>query len=154
MIDAPHITETTALLTAIIPIIVPRDEIQHVMGPGIQEVMATIAAQGLAPAGPWFTHHLRRPTDTFDFEISVPVTSPVTATGRVQPSQWSAMKVARTVYHGGYEGLGEAWGEFLDWIEANGYSQTDELWERYLVGPESSDNPSGWCTELNRPLLS
>ena len=80
------------------------------MGPGIGEVMAAIAAQGLTPAGPWFTHHLRRPTDTFDFEICVPIAAPVTATGRVKPGRWPAMKVARTIYHGEYEGLGAAWG--------------------------------------------
>ena len=42
----------------------PREEIQLAMGPGIREVFAVLAAQGIAPAGPWFTHHRRRPTDT------------------------------------------------------------------------------------------
>lgn len=40
----------------------------------------------------------------FDFEISVPVTSPVAAAGRVKPGQLPATKVARTIYHGPYEG--------------------------------------------------
>jgi effector-binding domain-containing protein len=153
MLEAPHITQTTEQLAAIIHVIVPRDEIQHVMGPGIEEVMATLAAQGLAPMGSWFTHHLRRPTDTFDFEISVPLASPVSAAGRVKPGVWPAMKVARTVYQGSYEGLGEAWGEFLDWIETNGHRTADDLWERYLVGPESTPDPAAWRTELNRSLI-
>ena len=68
----------------------------------IGELLATIAAQGIAPSGPVFTHHLRRPTDTFDFEISVSVSAPVVASGRVQPGTWPAMKVARTFYHGAY----------------------------------------------------
>ena len=152
MLDTPQIIQTTTQLTAIIPMIVPREEIQSVMGPGIQELLATIAAQGIAPAGPWFTHHLRRPTDTFDFEISIPVAAPVTAAGRVLPGQWPAMKVARTVYHGPYEGLGEAWGEFIEWIEANGHAPAPDLWECYLAGPESSPDPADWRTELNRPL--
>jgi effector-binding domain-containing protein len=62
------------------------------------------------------------------------------------------MTVARTVYHGDYEGLPVAWAEFKEWIEANGHSCAVDLWERYLVGPESSDNPADWRTELNRPL--
>ncbi len=154
MLEPPQIIQTTAQLTAIIHVIVPREEIQKVMGPGIQELLATIAAQGIAPAGPWFTHHLRRPTDTFDFEISIPVAAPVAAAGRVQPSQWPAMKVARTVYHGAYEGLGEAWGEFIEWIETNGHTPAPDLWECYLAGPESSPDPADWRTELNRPLTS
>ena len=154
MIQTPYITETSDLLTAIIPIAVPRNEIQHVMGPGIQEVMSTIASQGLAPIGPWFTHHLRRPTDSFEFEICVPIASPVVVTGRVQPSKWPATKVARTIYNGPYEGLAEAWGEFMEWLVANGYKRTSDLYERYLNGPESSADPSDWSTELNQPLES
>ena len=153
MLETPQITQTTAQLTAIIHVTVPREEIQNVMGPGLHELMAAIAAQGIAPTGPWFTHHLRRPTDTFDFEISVPVSAPVAAAGRVQPGEWPAMKVARTIYHGPYEGLGEAWGEFIDWIEAHGHTPAPDLWERYLAGPESSPDPAKWRTELNRPLL-
>ncbi len=152
MIDAPQIIQTTAKLTAFIHVIVSWDEIKNVMGPGIQELMAAIAAQGVTPAGPIFTHHRRRPTDTFDFEISVPVSAPVTPAGRVQPGEWPAMKVARTVYHGPYEGLGDAWGEFMEWIAAAGHAQAQDLWECYLTGPESNPDPATWRTELNRPL--
>ena len=90
--------------------------------------------------------------DIFDFEISVPVTAPVAAAGRVKPGQWPAMKVARTLYHGPYEGLGEAWGEFMDWIKANGHTPRADLYECYVAGPESSPDPATWRTELNRPL--
>jgi effector-binding domain-containing protein len=153
MIDAPQIIETTPQYYAGIHIVVPRDEIQNVMGPTIGEVFQAISAQGVAPVGPWFTHHFRRPTETFDFEVCVPVAAPITAAGRVQPGEWPAMKVARTVHQGSYEELGEAWGEFLDWIETNGYKTADELWERYLVGPETDSDPAAWRTQLNRPLV-
>jgi len=152
MIEPPKIIRTTSQLTAVIHVTVAREEIQSVMGPGIRELMAVIAAQDLAPVGPWFTHHLRRPTDTFDFEISVPVSAPIAAAGRVRASAWPAMKVARTVYHGPYEGLAEAWGEFIEWIEANGHRQAEDLWECYLVGPDTSPDPGTWRTQLNRPL--
>lgn len=62
------------------------------------------------------------------------------------------MKAARTVYHGDYEGLGNAWSEFLDRIEKNGYSTTEDFWERYSTGPEASDDPAKWQTELTQPL--
>lgn len=153
MIDAPEIIQTTTQATAIIPLRIPKDQIQHVMGPGIGELMGTLAAQGIAPAGPWFTHHRSMSPDFWDFEISVPVATPVTAAGRVQPGQWPAMRVARTVYRGGFEGLGEAWGEFDDWIVAQGHRPADDLWECYVAGPESSPDPAQWRTQLNRPLL-
>jgi effector-binding domain-containing protein len=61
--------------------------------------------------------------------------------------------VARTVYHGGYEDLPDAWGEFMGWIEANGHTPATDLWEWYVVGPHLSPNPADWRTELNRPVL-
>lgn len=153
MIDPPEIAQTTVQPAALIHAIVPRDEIQNVMGPTIREVFETIAAQGIASAGPWFTHHRRRPAETFDFEISVPVATAIAPAGNVQPGEWPAMKVIRTVYQGPYEGLGEAWGEFLDWIETNGLKTADDLWECYLGGPESSPDPATWRTQLNRQLI-
>ena len=64
------------------------------------------------------------------------------------------MRVARTVFHGPYEHLGEAWGEFMSWINANGHQPAEDLWECYLVGPESGLDSSQWRTELNRPLTN
>lgn len=153
MLDEPHIAQTAALATAVIRITVPREEIQNVMGSGYGELMAAVAAQGIAPAGPWFTHHLRNPADTFDFEIGVPVAAPVAAAGRVKPGELRAATVARTVYRGPYEGLAAAWGEFMTWIAAQGHTPAPDLWECYVAGPESSADPAAWRTELNRPLI-
>lgn len=152
MIDTPHLTHSPAQHTAVIRLAIPRAEIQHVMGPAITEVMAAVAAQGIAPAGPWFTHHLRMDPEVFDFEVGVPVPTPVAAAGRVQPGELRATRVARTVYQGGYEGLGAAWGEFEAWLTAGGHAVAPDLWEVYAAGPESSADPAGWRTELNRPL--
>lgn len=153
MLENPQITRTVAQDTAIIPITIPREQMCEAMAPGMQELMAAISAQGIAPTGPWFTHHLRMSPDIFDFEISMPVASPVSPVGRVKPSQWPEMTVARTVYQGPYEGLGEAWSEFMEWIEANGHTPAEDLWESYLVGPQSGDDSSKYRTELSRPLI-
>jgi effector-binding domain-containing protein len=152
MLDKPQIVQTTARPTAFIHLTVPRAEVQNVMGPGLQEVLAAVAAQGSTPAGPWFTHHLKMEPGVFDFEISVPVTKPISAAGRVQPGQWPAMKMARTTYHGPYDDLGSAWGEFDAWIAAAGHSTAADLWEVYSLGPEAGSDPAGWSTELSRRL--
>lgn len=89
----------------------------------------------------------------FDFEICVPVAAPIAASGRVQPGRWPAMRVVRTNYRGDIAGLGEAWGAFEAWIAENGHAVGGDLWERYVAGPESSQDASSWCTELSRQLL-
>ncbi len=153
MLDQPQIVQTAAQRTAVIRLTIPRSEIQRVMGPGINEVMTAIAAQGIAPAGPVFSHHLRMDPDTFDFEIGVPVAAPIAAAGRVEAGQLPAATVARTSYRGPYEGLGAAWGEFIAWIAAEGHEPAPDLWECYVTGPESNPDPATWQTELNRPLV-
>ncbi|MDB5796104.1 MAG: transcriptional regulator, effector-binding domain/component [Paucimonas sp.] len=152
MLDQPHITHSAAQATAVIRLTIPRDQIRLTMQPAISELMSTLAAQGIAPAGPRFSHHLRMDPDGFDFEVGVPVATPVSAAGRVQPGQLPATRVARTVYSGPYEKLGEAWGEFIAWIKSEGYVMGEDLWESYVSGPEDGADPMGWRTELNRPL--
>jgi len=153
MLDTPQIVQTTKQPVAVIHLTVPRAEIQHVMGPGLQELMAALAAQGIAQTGPWFSHHLCMDPAIFDFEISIPVATRITPVGRVKASELPAATVARTIYRGPYEGLGAAWGEFNTWVTKNGHTPCKNLWECYLTGPESSPDPANWRTELNRPLI-
>ncbi len=154
MIETPHIAQTEYQETAIIRLTIPKAEIQTVMGPGIMELMAAVGAQGIGPAGVWYSRHLRMDPEVWDFEIGVPVTGPVTPVGRVVPGHLPAATVARTVYHGGYEGLGEGWGELMAWIEGEGLPAQAELWERYVVGPESGPDSANYRTELNKPLIA
>ncbi|HZZ81011.1 MAG TPA: GyrI-like domain-containing protein [Gemmataceae bacterium] len=154
MLENPHITQTDVQLTAAIRLTIKREEIRNVMGPGITELMTTVAVQGIGPAGPWLTHHLRMDPEIFDFEICVPVTAAVTPVGRVAPSQLPAARVARAIYIGPYEGLSDAWREFDEWMQANGHVGGSELWEVYVAGPETGPDSSKFRTELNHPLES
>jgi effector-binding domain-containing protein len=153
MLDTPRILQVPARRTAVIRLTIPRAEIRTVMGPGLGEVRAAVAAQGVPVAGPWFTHHFRMDPGIFDFEIGVPVGGPVKAEGRMEPGELPGARLAQTVYTGPYEGLGAAWGEFDAWIRAEGYTPGPGLWECYLTGPESGPDPTSWRTELNRPVV-
>ena len=153
MLDTPHITQTTAQHTACIHLNIPRAEMMHVFGPAIQELVATLSAQGMPPAGAAFAHHLRMSPGIFDFEVGFTTPNPVTPAGRVKPGRWPAQKVARTTYHGPYDGLPAAWGEFTAWMKTNGLAQAEDLWEHYVTGPHSNPDPTTWRTELIRPLI-
>ena len=127
---------------------IPREEIRNVMEPGLKEIMGVLAAQGIEPSGPWFTHHFRMEPGIFDFEICVPVATPVKPAGRVEPGEWSAMTVARTIYQGPYGGLAAAWKEFNEWVASSRHTPAEDLWERYVSSP-----PRPARTELIRPLI-
>lgn len=152
MLESPHIAQSPAQQTAVIRMKIPREQMPQVMGPAIQEVLGAVGAQGIGPIGPLFSRHFRMDPATFDFEVGVPVKAPVTATGRVEPGELPAARVARAVYRGSYEGLGKAWGELDAWVKKEGHTPAEHLWERYLAGPESGSDSTAWRTELNRPL--
>lgn len=152
MIDEPKVVETEAQKAAVIHLTIPREKIQEEMGPGYNELMSTLKAQGITPTGPWFSHHFRMDPKVFDFEIGVPVAAEVQPAGRVKPGILPAAKVARTTYRGGYDGLGPAWGEFESWLSKNGHAAAPDLWEVYSAGPETGNDPDLYRTELNRPL--
>ncbi|HMV69414.1 MAG TPA: GyrI-like domain-containing protein [Myxococcota bacterium] len=151
MIAPPEVVDVPRQLTAVIPIVVPRSGIREVMGPAIQELIGAVVAQGVGPTGPWYGYHRRMDPDVFDFEVGVPTSAPVSPVGRVIPGALPAARVARTIYSGSYEGLHEAWSELVAWVEAQGLTPAPDLWERYVVGPESGPGP--WQTELNRVVV-
>jgi effector-binding domain-containing protein len=152
MLATPQIIETTVQTAAVIRLTIPRNDMMKAFGPAAGELMTALAAQGVAPLSAIFAHHLKMSPDIFDFELGVKVAAPVKATGRVKPGELPAAKVARTVYSGPYEGLPAAWGEFVAWMKSSGHEMADDLWEVYSVGPQSTPDPAGWRTELNRPL--
>ena len=49
--------------------------------------------------------------------------------------------------------MGEAWGQFEEWIKENGHVSAPDLWEVYVAGPESGLDSCQFRTQFNRPLL-
>ena len=152
MNETPRIVRTEPLQTARIHLAIPREEMTTAFGPAIHELLETLEAQGLAPAGPPLAHHHRITREAFDFDVCFPVQRTVKPAGRVQPGHLPATTCVRTVYAGPYEGLPEAWQQFDAWVASEGYECRGDLIERYLVGPEAGPDPAGWRTELSRPM--
>jgi effector-binding domain-containing protein len=154
MISTPQIVATTVQEAAVIRLTIARSAMMQQFGPAVTELLAALHAQDIEPVGAVFAHHLKMSPETFDFELGIKVSSPVRDTGRVKRGALPAVKVARTIHCGGYEGLPGAWGEFNAWVKANGLSPAQDLWELYSVGPQASPNPDDWRTELNQPLTA
>lgn len=152
MLDTPHISFSAAQPLAVIRLTATREQLPDAVSLALSELLATLAALDVDPAGPWFKRHLRWGATQFDVEVGVPVPAPVAPSGRVRPAQMAAVRVARAVYHGGYAGLPEAWREFDAWIGQTGLKAGRDWWESYAVGPESSDDAADFRTELYRPL--
>ena len=153
VLDTPQILDLPAFKVARIHVTTPASEIRSAMHAGLNELRGALADQEIEPTGPWFTHHLRMPGQTFDFEVCLPVLVEVKPQGRVAMGEIRAARTARTTYRGDYDRLGEAWGHFMQWISSQGVTPAPDLWEVYVVSTDASSNPCDWQTQLNRPLL-
>ncbi len=149
MITKPEVTTTKEQIAATIHLVIPGMEMPKHMDPAIQEIIQVLAGQGLQPAGPMFSYHHRRPSDIFDFEIGFPVTKAIVESGRVKNSKLPAVRVARCVYQGPYEGLSNAWPALQDWVRGQKLPETGRFFERYLNNPDEVKDPKDYRTELN-----
>jgi effector-binding domain-containing protein len=153
VLEAPTILHIREQLAAVIHLTIRWDEIEHIMEPGLHELIAAVSAQGIGPTGPWSNHHLRMRPDVADIEICVPVSMPVVPVGRVEGRNRPARTIVRTVYHGAYQGLGLAWRDFNAWISARRYQAAPDFQECYVIGPDENPDPAAWRTELTRSLI-
>ena len=145
----PEIITTNEQPTAVIHLVIPGRDMPKYMDPAIQEILKTLKDQGLQPAGPLFSYHHRRPSDTFDFEIGFPVAKAIKPVGRVVNGELPAGKVVRSVYQGPYDGLGEAWGGLQGWVRERNLDESGRFWECYLSNPEEVKDQKTYGTELN-----
>ena len=151
MITEPELITTQMQRTAVIHLVIPGRDMPKHMDLAIQEILKTLKEQGISPAGPMFSYHHRRPSETFDFEIGFPVAKEINppSGGRVVNGTLPAERVARCVYHGSYEGLGPAWGELERWVSNQKLAGSGRFWERYLTNPDAVKDPKNYRTELN-----
>jgi effector-binding domain-containing protein len=160
-LSSPEIAKTHARHIAFIHVTVPRlsapgeapnKHMKEAIQAGLGELAATLEAQGVAATGPWFAHHLRKPDDNFDFEITLPVSQAVTPTGRVEAGISPILEVIQTTYTGPYEDLPEAWQDFMGWVKDNGHNVADHFYEVYTKNPGDGVESSHYQTELICPL--
>ncbi len=149
MISEPRIVTHEAVRTASIHLVIPGVDMPRYIDPAIQEILATISSQGIQPAGPMFSYHHRRPSDTFDFELGFPVGRIIKPTGRVMASSLPSARVVRSIYQGPYEGLAQAWPTLEKWVRQARLKETGVFWERYLNNPNEVRDPALYRTELN-----
>jgi effector-binding domain-containing protein len=145
--------DTEGQSAAVIHLRIPRSAMGDAFPAAIHEILDALAAQGIAPAGPPHARHFSLDPETFDFEVGFPVNVPpgkdLEPSGRMSAGELPAARVVRTVHRGPYEGLPAAWQAFSERIREAGLAVGDEFRERYVTGPESGPDPSGWRTELS-----
>lgn len=139
-----------AQVAAVVSARVPGDGIADFLGGVFAEVLQVAQAQGAAPIGPPFARYAVAEQE-FEVTAGFPVSSPITASGRVVPNVLPAGDIATAVHRGSYEQIPEAFHAVIEWIERNGREIVSDPWESYLDGPEVQEPRTVVCFPL-KPL--
>lgn len=115
--------------------------------PALQDAEKEIAA-------PAFALYTRRPSDTVDVEVGLPLTSglkqslPLGEDLIAIPSQLPGGSVAALSYTGAYSGLSEAWAAFVNETVAAGRHPGLPFVEVYVTEPSHDMDPADLRTDL------
>lgn len=126
---------------------VPREAIGEFLGGAFAEVMQALQAQGVFPAGPPFARYAVD-EEAFDVTAGFPVSGPIVAAGRVEPTELPGGDRATTLHTGSYEDMPAAFHAVIDWIARNGRQIASDPWESYLDGPEVAQPRTLVCFPL------
>jgi len=72
--------------------------------------------------------------------------------GRVHPATLPACELAVTTHHGEHHDIDVTYGQLGSWVD-NALAWGDAVRETYLVGPQDTDDPSAWRTEIGWPVF-
>jgi effector-binding domain-containing protein len=117
---------------------VPHDGIAEFLGGAFGEVMAVLAAEGLAPAGPPFARYVMT-DDGWDIEAGFPSSREVTPHGRVHATTLPGGTALAVLHQGPYEDVAAAYHAAELWMAENDWTATGAPWEAYLDGPEVAE---------------
>jgi DNA-binding transcriptional MerR regulator len=119
------------------------------------ELTATLAAQGIKPAGPGggiyqneiFTEERGVAT------IFLPCPAPPRRMGRVAALDVSAAELATIVHEGSHAGIDLAYGALADYVTRHALAVDGPLREYYLTGPADTSDQAVWRTEIGWPIF-
>ncbi len=132
--------------------VVPNAQIGQKIGQIFGELMAYFGKSKVMLTGPPFAVYHSFDNEKTDMEVGFPVAEPQKGEGRVRPSMLPGGKVVTATHIGPYEKLVETYTEMQKWMDAKGLKPKKVMWERYMNGPDTVKDPSGYITQLFWPI--
>lgn len=132
--------------------VVPMNDLTDFFSRAFEAAAAELARQGAAPAGPPIALYRGPVTESVDVVAGFPVGRPLTPSSGLVSETLPSGAIVETIHTGSYDALAETYAKLSGWFASNGLTPSDEMWEEYLVGPESEPDPSRWQTRIVFPV--
>lgn len=113
-----------------------------------------LAEAEVEPVGPAFALYTKQPSETVDLQVGIPISAGLTQAQPIEggliviPSELPAGSMAVVSHFGGYDGLGEAWAQFLKDVVAAGHHPGLPFIELYVTEPSPEADPATLRTDL------
>jgi effector-binding domain-containing protein len=121
-------------------------------GTAFDAAAAELARQRVRPAGPPIALYTGNPSDTVDVTAGYPVAAPVEAAPLLVVANLAGGPVVQTIHAGDYDTLADTYAQIIEWLTEQKLTPTSQVWEEYLVGPDSGADPSEWQTRIVFPV--
>lgn len=159
MVNDPQIQERSAQHYAGIRMIVPMDGIPGAVDEAFPELFGWLASNGITPGGaPIIRYLVIDMMAGLQLVLGVPVSSPVTGRGRVQPGVLPAGHYAVLRHTGPYDGLVAANAALQKWASERDVAfdvmdtPEGQAWggrvEHYLTNPAEEPDPAKWEVDV------
>ena len=148
----PELVNLEPRTAAVVRGTVSAEEITDFFDRSFSVLGEVIAAQGVSPTGPAFGLYRGVPDETIDVAVGFPTDRPIEPDGSAEAGEQPGGRVARVLYAGGFDGLGEAWQQLGAWIAEQGLTPSETYWEVYVTEPTPDMDPADLRTELNLPV--
>lgn len=121
-----------------------------------EETLTWLRANGREPAGaPFFRYRVIGGMDErFELEVGFPVSTPITADGRVLAGSKPEGTYLVTVHEGHPDQIADTHLSLIRWAAAKGIQPAKEhdvweaMFESYETDPEDEPDPANWRTEI------
>ncbi|QEE61819.1 GyrI-like domain-containing protein [Salinibacterium sp. dk2585] len=117
-----------------------------------QDVAAVIGQQDARFAGPAIALYRGMPSETVDVAAGFPTQRPVESANGVAAEQLPTGLAARHIHRGPYDGLADAYGALLAWMERHDHTPGELYWEVYVTEPTPGARPEDMVTEIVWPI--
>jgi effector-binding domain-containing protein len=132
--------------------VVALTELSDFFGTAFEAAAAELGRQGAHPAGPPIALYTGDPSDTVDVTAGYPVTDPVEAPPLLVVSHLAGGPAVQAIHTGNYDTLADTYAQIIEWLTEQKLTPTSQVWEEYLVGPDSGAAQSAWQTRIVFPV--
>jgi effector-binding domain-containing protein len=126
-------------------------QIGPAMAEAFPKIYQAVVSSGVEPTGMPLARYFEFGPEQTTFECAIPVPTPFTAEGEVQPSTVGGGEAAFVLHVGPYVAIGQTWQALMTWVSEQGRAPAGPTWEVYLDDPQVTPEAE-LKTELYVPL--